>query len=176
MRGPLTRQNLLSQGHDVPKIYGDPALLLSRYYNPIVDKKYSYGIVSHYVDYDNVCKLFSGIDDILIIDLMTTNIEKTTRLFLKCDRILSSSLHGIIVSHAYQIPAVWIEFSDKLFGDGIKFQDYFESLKIPTYKPFRVLSLKDLNQITQDFEIYPSSPKKDRLKIIQDELLAVCPF
>jgi hypothetical protein len=37
---------------------------------------------------------------------------------------VSSSLHGIIVAHAFGIPAAWLRWSDKLSGDGVKFRDH----------------------------------------------------
>lgn len=56
VRGPETRRILMSQGYDVPQIYGDPALLLPDYYNPKIDKIYKLGIIPHYVDYEFVKK------------------------------------------------------------------------------------------------------------------------
>jgi hypothetical protein len=53
----------------------------------------------------------------------------------------SSSSHGIIV-HAYGIPAVWQKFSNKVFGDDIKYQDYMESVEVftnPKSKETKVL-------------------------------------
>jgi hypothetical protein len=32
--------------------------------------------------------------------------------------------------HAYGIPAVWQKFSNKVFGDDIKYQDYMESVEM----------------------------------------------
>lgn len=41
----------------------------------------------------------------------------------KCRRIISTSLHGLIVAEAYGIPAVWL--SDKI--PHTKYQDYYLS-------------------------------------------------
>mgnify|MGYP000288702261 CR=1 FL=1 len=45
----------------------------------------------------------------------------------KCRSIISSSLHGIIAAHAYNIPAAWVNFGI-MKGDGIKFEDHYLSL------------------------------------------------
>ena len=176
VRGPQTRKHLLNQGYDVPEIYGDPALLLPDYYFPNITKKYKYGIVPHYNDYKLLSQLYSGQEDVLVINLMTNNVEEVTNLFLQCEMTISTSLHGLIVSHAYRIPSVWIQFSDKVFGDGIKFQDYFESVKMETYIP-NINSVKISNEeIGSLFKTYPSLPNEQVVNKIKEDLMRVCPF
>ncbi len=176
VRGPQTRKNLLSQGYDVPEVYGDPALLIPKYYSPKIEKVYKLGIVPHYSDYEFVKDMYKDDDTVCIIDLMTLSIESTTDVFLQCERILSSSLHGLIVSHAYQIPAVWVEFSDKLYGDGIKFQDYFESVNLSSYKPTKISGKSDIEKVLMDYKTYPNLPDNNHISTLQNQLLEVCPF
>lgn len=150
VRGPQTRAFLIEKGYVVPEIYGDPALLLPLYYKPKREKKFKLGVIPHYSDYELVKEWYKDDDHINIINLMTLSIESTTDEILKCEKIVSSSLHGIIVAHAYGIPAVWQKFSTNLFGDNIKFQDYFESVLITSYVPplcRNKLSLERLNQL-----------------------------
>ncbi|PKP12504.1 MAG: polysaccharide pyruvyl transferase family protein [Bacteroidetes bacterium HGW-Bacteroidetes-3] len=130
VRGPITRKRLLELGYKVPELYGDPAILLPQFYsnNPI--KKYKIGIIPHYVDYDIIKTSLTSNKHITIIDLLTNNVEKVIEEILECNYVISSSLHGLIVPHAYGIPALWVKFSDKLGGDNIKFYDYFESVNI----------------------------------------------
>ena len=106
VRGPQTRKFLLKLGYQVPEIFGDPALLLPRFFYPKVEKKYKFGIVPHYNDWKKVKDWFIDNSELLVIDMMTTNIESKTIEFLQCEKIISSSLHGIIVAHAYRIPAI----------------------------------------------------------------------
>lgn len=176
VRGPQTRLNLVSQGYDVPEVYGDPGLLMPLFYHPEVEKTFRLGIVPHYTDYASVKKMYQGNDQILIIDLMTNDIEATTDLFLHCERIVSSSLHGLIIAHAYHIPAIWVKFSEKLFGDGVKFQDYFESLGMTCYKPKQMLDVVELDALLLLCSTEVSLPKADRTKMLQEDLLRVCPF
>jgi hypothetical protein len=177
VRGPKTREVLVNLGYEVPEIYGDPAILLPKYYHPKISKKYCLGIVPHYSDYKAIKELYASQKEMLIIDLMTSNIEATTDQILQCEKIISSSLHGLIISHSYGIPAVWIQFSDKLFGDGIKFQDYFESVGISNYIPaisekkFTTAEMEDL--FTNKDAVLPKPGVVEKL---QAGLMNVCPF
>ena len=176
VRGPQTRKFLVNQGYQVPEIYGDPALLLPMYYFPDIEKKFELGIVPHYNDFKLVKDIFTENRNILVIDLMTNDIESTTDQFLKCERIVSSSLHGIIIAHAYNIPAIWQRFSDVPFGDNIKFQDYFESAKIKTYIPDLKIPSNSENVLQKLFIKLPSLPKEGILEELRKDLLKVCPF
>ncbi|WP_346883664.1 polysaccharide pyruvyl transferase family protein [uncultured Algibacter sp.] len=175
VRGPETHRVLSNQGYKVPKVYGDPALLLPDYYSPTVSKMYDYGVIPHYVDYKLAKQQFGHLKNVLVIDLMTNDVEITTNQILQCKKIMSSSLHGIIVSHAYQIPAIWIKFSNKLFGDDIKFKDYFKSVLIEPYQPCidepaSNENFKDL--FKKEIEL-PNLSQINKLKI---GLMKACPF
>jgi len=176
VRGPQTRKRLLEQGYEVPEIYGDPGLLLPLYYKPNIEKKYKLGIIPHYNDFKSVNPLYEKEKDILIIDLMTNDIEATTRLFLQCEKIVSSSLHGLIIAHAYGIPALWMQFSDKLFGDGIKFQDYYESVALPFSTPEIVSNKQSVDALLNRFKAQKALPGPEVITRLQKGLMDVCPF
>ena len=58
VRGPLTRDVLLSTGYDCPEVYGDPAVLLPLIYTPNVSSdmlKTDYKLVKHFTD-NTECK------------------------------------------------------------------------------------------------------------------------
>lgn len=176
VRGPQTRYFLLKLGYRCPKVYGDPALLLPKYYNPEVEKKYKIGIVPHYHDYKKAVELFQNESDIKVIDLLIMDVEETTKEILSCENIISSSLHGLIVAHAYKIPALWVEFSDKIFGNGIKYQDYFESLNMPFYKADFIENSKTAEELFRMMQGKPLLPEDKQLEKLQEDLLDTCPF
>lgn len=130
VRGPLTRESVLRSGVNCPEIYGDPALLMPKFYTPKTTKRYRYGIIPHYVDYEQVVNWFRKDPSIKVINLLNDNVERVIDEINECENVISSSLHGIIAAHAYGVNAVWAKFSDKLFGDGTKFRDYFASVGV----------------------------------------------
>jgi hypothetical protein len=129
VRGPLTHQRLQQLGHSCPAIFGDPALLLPRYFQPVTTKKYRLGIVPHLVDYPEMQKRLAASSEILLVDVRTNNVERIIEQIASCSAILSSSLHGIIFSIAYGIPARWLKISNRIMGDDCKFYDFFASLE-----------------------------------------------
>ena len=176
VRGPRTKEFLLKLGYTCPAVYGDPALLLPEYFGPEVEKKYKMGVIPHYHDYQLAKEVFLEHKDILVIDLMTLDVEEVTRQIMSCEHNISSSLHGLIVSHAYNIPCTWVEFSNKLFGDGIKFADYFESVGIEKYSP---QFLEERNPPIEPAAYYrgrPTLPERKKIKELQEDLMQSCPF
>jgi hypothetical protein len=179
VRGPHTRKRILELGYNCPAIYGDPALILPMIIPNTVVKKFEIGIIPHYVDYEEIFAKFEANPTVKVIKLMTNDIVKTTKEILECEQIISSSLHGVIVSHAYTIPALWVKFSDKLAGDNIKFYDYFESLGIKYYQEFYKNPLEThlpeyYNLLKENEKIL--LPSANILQEIQIGLLKSCPF
>lgn len=175
VRGPKTRQFLLNLGYKCPEVYGDPALLLPGYYYPKVERKYKLGIIPHYHDYKEVEATYRDEEDIQVIDLMTLDVEEVTMQVLQCEQTISSSLHGIIVSHAYNIPSVWVEFSKKIFGDGVKYLDYLESVEVPEYEPEFLGGKRTLEDLEALLERFPILPEETRIKELQNGLIKSCP-
>jgi pyruvyltransferase len=135
VRGPLTRKKLLDHGIECPEVYGDPALLIPRYYKPKISKKYTYGFIPHRSNLDRIDDFtvdgvsLSERKDVLVIDL--SNYDKWTDIIdqiCSCENILSGSLHGLIMAEAYGIPNLWIEFGKPLIGGHFKFHDFFLSI------------------------------------------------
>lgn len=140
VRGPATRETLLARGIECPAVYGDPALLFPQVYEPAFTAEYELGIIPHYIDMDSSAVQAIARDDrVCIIDITQSGRSRQELSFIddlaRCKRIISSSLHGIIAADAYGIPALWVEFSNKVYGGGFKFADYFRSVKRPVTKP-----------------------------------------
>ncbi len=171
VRGPETRRRLLEMGYKCPKIYGDPALLLPKFYFPKIKKKYEFGVIPHYVDYEKV-KLKVKSKNILVIDLLKP-VENVINDILSCKKTISSSLHGIITSQAYNIPSIWVKFSNDLAGDDTKFKDYFLSVGIIPYNGIKIIN-KKLSE-REIYEIFQKlKPKKP--KINTKSLWEACPL
>jgi pyruvyltransferase len=124
VRGPLSRQKIIEAGGKCPEIYGDLACILPRLIEPS-PKKIKVGLIPHYVDFAQAKQVYR---DFKSTNLDNPDIIAVTKRITECEKIITSSLHGLIVAHAYGIPAAWVKMSDKLAGDGFKFYDYFASI------------------------------------------------
>ena len=90
-----------------------------------------------------------------------------------CDRLVSSSLHGIIASHAFGKKCAWVSFGGSIGGDDTKFFDYALSVKlnIKRYDFQDVVSLNALDLI----KVSDASELPD-LDDVQRKLWNSCPF
>lgn len=119
--------------------FGDPGLLcdiLLPEKRP--EKRFRTGIIPHYVDQQRpevteYCKQ-SGVR---LIDIFSETHSFITQV-AQCETILSSSLHGLIVADALNVPNIWIEISDKVRGNRFKFMDYYSVFDINEIAPLQL--------------------------------------
>lgn len=170
VRGPVTRNYLMKNGIDCPEIYGDPALLLPRFYKPkSMEKKYKVGIIPHHIDFDykedlerllgDGCHIISMID----YDKWTDVIDD----ICSCEFILSSSLHGLIVADAYGVKNMFCEFVHH-HANREKFEDYFMSVKRPVVAPVKYDKNMRLEQMEPLFNT--------QIEFDVQNLLSACPI
>ena len=107
----------------------------------------------------------------MIIDL--AHYEKWTDVIdqiCSCEIIASSSLHGLIVPDAYNIPNCWITLSGKISGGLFKFYDYFSSVNRKDSEPIKIDKISDLLQVYKQVSLWKS------IEIDTDEIIKCCPF
>jgi pyruvyltransferase len=132
LRGELSKELLLSKGLDIEDIeLGDPALLMPKFYQPVsVKKKYRLGVVPHFIDQES-----ESLKHVLensggkLIDVKKGP-EQFIEELVQCEMIISSSMHGLILSDAYGIPNQWVRFSDRIIGGEYKYFDYYSTTDI----------------------------------------------
>lgn len=176
VRGKHTDLKLQSMGYEGCGVYGDPALLLPLLIKAEPTKDNLLGVVPHITETDYFIKNYS--DRVKVIDLRTRDIEQVVKDITSCKYILSTSLHGIITAHAYNIPALWIK-KHFINTDGFKFKDYFSSVNIMEYEGFTDIDiiLNDTNKCKELFDNNSSMalPNVD-LNVLRNKLLEVAPF
>lgn len=151
VRGPLTARNLVSK----PTL-GDIGLLADELV-PLQNKKYDLGIVPHWTDkdleHDNRFLKFDP-------KIIRVNDDPLKVIFeiAQCKKIVSSSLHGIILADSFHIPRR-IEIAPRLLshqhqeGGLFKWRDYSASLGLPL--EIGVTQLVDRNIVLErSYELY----------------------
>ncbi|QVL47853.1 MAG: polysaccharide pyruvyl transferase family protein [Thiocapsa sp.] len=129
VRGPLTAHFLNLQGIDCPARYADPGVLAPLLFPSLEPVRAPFGVLPHYVDRQHPWVERCRREGLAVID-PTQPLADYFSALQACEIILSSSLHGIIFAHAYGKPALWIELSNAVLGDGFKFHDYYLSIGI----------------------------------------------
>lgn len=169
VRGPLSRESLLKQGIECPEVYGDPALLFPRFFNPEVGKRYAVGIVPHYIDKGHAWLEQHRRDpQVLVLDI-ESGIQEFVHAVKSCEVILSSSLHGLICADAYGVPNAWVQFSDDVVGGDFKFRDYRLSIGAGEATAIRIAG---------DTKVAHAVAKAEHrgLSIDLRKLILACPF
>lgn len=164
VRGPLTRKLLLRKGIEAPEIYGDPALLMPRFYHPNVEKKYSLGVIPHYRDIEHPVVKKLEQQGARILDIKK-NAEDFIDDLLECEHTISSSLHGLIASDSYGIPNQWVTLKNELTGGIFKFQDYYQSIQQMNQSAIcaQKLTTMSIQQIIEHCQLKPITLNLDKL-------------
>lgn len=134
LRGHLSNKKVVEQGGKECDVFGDPALLLPMFVPQSIKKIHNLGIIPHLTEYDFFKERYG--DKYYVINLKNSNIENVIMEITSCEAVVSTSLHGIIVAHAYEIPAIWIRVGDINHAGDFKFHDYFSSVNIDFYRGF----------------------------------------
>ncbi|MCG8785885.1 polysaccharide pyruvyl transferase family protein [Tenacibaculum finnmarkense] len=165
VRGALTRDVFLKNNIDCPEVYCDPALLLPFFLkNNNVNKKYDVGIIAHFADKEILQKIIIESEGLTykIIDISSEQ-NQFIKDLCDCKTILSSSLHGVIVAHAYKIPALWIKLSDRLIGGSFKFNDYATSAGVKEMYCYNVDKILNLQTAVVKSTLYDVKKSQNNL-------------
>lgn len=161
VRGPLTRKELLRIGHKCPEIYGDPGCLMPLIYKPQVEKTLDYLVIPHY----SMEKQIAGLVPAENIASMATDDYKTViDKICSAKKVISGSLHGIILSESYGVPTIF--YQDRSAHFNFKYADWYQS----TGRTFGVTTTDLMEAIAMDAGAVPD------LTDMQRQLLEVFPY
>jgi len=175
VRGPLTRSRLRNIGLPVPRVYGDPALLTPLYFYPAVEKDVEVGIVVRWSE--NTWRGIKDVAGVKIIDLGTADVEGVTRQIMACKRIISSSLHGLVIADAYGIPNAWLESDggaggSRPEGGEFKFYDYMVAVnKVRHAQSIDLTQPLSVERLLSEFKF-----SGEAIDFDFEALLDACPF
>lgn len=129
VRGELSKKRVEKLvGHELDIPLGDAGILASKLLDEMPEKKYEVGIIAHYKEQDEEIfkTLLDTYENSTFIDVKDTPLN-VTRKIAECKLIISSSLHGLIIADSLHVPNCHIVVTDKLLGDGYKFDDYYSA-------------------------------------------------
>lgn len=120
VRGPKTREKLIDSGYTCPRVFGDPAILLPCFYNPTIQKVAGkIVIIPHHSKFEKYSTQYKN-----VLDTYTSDWQNFVREIESAEKVISSSLHGIILAESYGVPCVWLnDIPDSSF----KYEDYYQS-------------------------------------------------
>jgi pyruvyltransferase len=118
VRGPLTRAFLLERGIPCPEVYGDPALLLPLLFPELTpDPQEEFILIPNL----NEIAAYAHLPNVV---LPTGECMEVVQRILRAKKVISGSLHGLIVAESFGIPAVFLRLTEK--ESLLKYQDYYE--------------------------------------------------
>lgn len=122
-RGPVSERILTGKPSGSVGVYGDPVWLLPRFYKPEIRKKWKLGVIVHLSELSD--RAFEAHvrpeltryeipedlkDDIHLINTVASigadGIRGNIDEILACERIVSTSLHGMVFAESYGIPCM----------------------------------------------------------------------
>ncbi len=123
LRGAHTKERcgLLSEQRPV---LGDLGLTMAAFVPRDRTCEFRLGEIPHYTVYPDVARMYERhpSSQTLLIDVLAP-VEDVIRQAARCERIVSSSLHGLILADCLGVPSMWIK-DDRVLGNGFKFVDY----------------------------------------------------
>ncbi|WP_430592364.1 glycosyltransferase [Humidisolicoccus flavus] len=118
VRGPFTASALRSRGFEVPDIFGDPALLIPSLFPETrtwsLEKTRKIAVVPNlndlerYIDHPDLISPLAPVWEVI-------------RAIAQSERVIASSLHGIVLAEALGVPVVPLESSAEV---SFKYDDY----------------------------------------------------
>lgn len=158
VRGPITAEFLKCKNISVPNVFGDPGLLLSRFYTPKKStKKEDVIIIPNYND----LRLFDADG---AVDPRGSGLELVDRI-ANAKFVVGSALHAIVFAEAFGIPCRLVLPPNHSEAKS-KYEDYY----LGTDRDFPEVA----ESIEHAFRLGPV-PKINNLKEIQNRLLAAFP-
>jgi pyruvyltransferase len=135
VRGPLTRQCLLGLvGLDCPEIYGDPAILVAKYFPEFkpTQTRECLVIVQHNDEPYLISRpeIAKGFDVLYCQRVNRMPWRRVVDEIVRSRFVISSSLHALIIAEAFGIPARWWYREDlpsASFEGRMKYNDYYLS-------------------------------------------------
>ena len=162
VRGPQTKKILEKLGHKCAEVYGDPAVLMPLIYTPEKSEKALDFVVIPHFSTEEYMKNKVSKDQ--IVSMNTDDYKKVIDRICSAKKVISSSLHGIILAESYGVPAVFLNTWQERFK--FKFEDWYLSTnRHPDY------SVKSIEDAIQAEIVMPQN-----IKELQNNLINSFPY
>jgi pyruvyltransferase len=119
VRGPLTRDALVDAGHKCPETFGDPAILLPKFYQPTPKRATSFLLIPHFSKEKDFLETYPA----NTLSTQTSDWRGFVDAIAGAELVISGSLHGIVLAEAYGVPAILL--ASAMDRDEFKYRDYY---------------------------------------------------